>query len=141
MKGVDDAMNIILFGPPGVGKSTLIGILKSNNVRAIDLEDVYPSKIRFQLPNMVDHVVLGGADLDPKRSYHNAKKVVLSLPQDAYDARRSARDARVKGKANQRRHLIDDWMTGVQYDLVLDASGSPNATASALVKYLKEVDK
>jgi hypothetical protein len=134
-------MNFILFGPPGVGKSTLIGVLKSKHIRAIDLEDVYPSRIRFQLPNMLDHVVFGGADLNPARSYHNTKKILLFLPQTDYDARRDKRDANQKGKASQKHHLVEDWKRGAQYDLELDVSGSPTTAANSIIKYLREVDK
>jgi guanylate kinase len=128
-------MNIILFGPPGVGKSTLIGALKSHGLRAIDLEDVYPSKIRFQLPSMVDGVVLGGADLNPKRKYSNAKKVFLSMPQEAYEKRRKVRDAKVPGKENQMAHQVSDWLKGTHYDEVIDVSSD----IKSVVSKLKEV--
>jgi hypothetical protein len=109
MKGVD-VMNIILFGPPGIGKSTIIGYLKTQGVRAIDLEDVYPSKIRFQLPNMLDGVVFGGADLDPLRHYPNCRKVILVRDsQEEYDAIRKVRDLEQPGKASQKHHRMEDW--------------------------------
>lgn len=134
-------MNIILFGPPGVGKSTLIGILKTQGKRAIDLEDFYPNKIRFQLPNMVDGTFIGAADLNPKRSYRNSKKILLFMPQAEYDERRKQRDAKIAGKGSQAHHLIDDWMKGVTYDRVIDVSGTPDRTASLLISYLREVEK
>lgn len=132
-------MNIILFGPPGVGKSTLIGILKTQSQRAIDLEDFYPNRIRFAIPNYVDNTFIGAADLDPKRSYRNAKKILLFLPQDAYDARRAQRDSKVAGKGAQAHHLVADWLKGVDYDRVIDASGTSTRTAQLLLSYLREV--
>jgi len=134
-------MNYILFGPPGVGKSTLIGILKTQGMRAIDLEDLYPNKIRFQLPNLTDDTFLGAADLNPSRSYRNAKKILLFLEQSDYDARRKERDANAPGKAQQAQHTIDDWRKGANYDFVLDVSGTPAAAASSLLKYRREVEK
>lgn len=130
-------MNIILFGPPGVGKSTLIGTLKTLGERAIDLEDVYPSRVRFTLPNNVDNVFLGGADLDPKRKYHNAKTVLLYLPQEKYSRRRAFRDRRQPGKANQAEHLIDSWLENTEYDWIVDVSPHPKDVAKHLISLMK----
>lgn len=134
-------MNFILFGPPGVGKSTLIGTLKTLKQSAIDLEDFYPNKIRFQIPNYVDNTFIGAADLDPKRSYRNAKKILLFMPQADYDARRAARDSAQPGKGAQAKHNIDDWRKGVSYDKEIDVTGTPDSVASSLIKYLREVGK
>jgi ABC-type multidrug transport system ATPase subunit len=133
-------MNIILFGPPGVGKSTLIGILKTDGYRAIDLEDIYPSKFRFQLPNMVGGVVFGGADLNPQRSYPNTIKMFLSLPQDKYEARRAARDEQIPSKKHQSRHLISDWLNGAKYDFIVDANRSKRATANTIRRVYDEAN-
>jgi energy-coupling factor transporter ATP-binding protein EcfA2 len=129
-------MNIILFGPPGVGKSTLIGTLKTLGKRAIDLEDLYPNRIRFQVPNLVDNVYIGAADLAPSRQYRNALKVLLVMDQDKYDARRSARDKQQPGKAAQSRHLMEDWMTA-KYDYLLRAdAGDPEQVARTLISFV-----
>lgn len=131
-------MNIILFGPPGVGKSTLIGILKSHGQRAIDLEDVYPNKIRFQLPNLLQDAFIGAADLNPARKYHGAIKVLLFADQDVYDARRLARDNMQPGKGNQAHHDISNWMKGAKYDFLLDTTRrNPERTASVLISLMK----
>lgn len=134
-------MNFILFGPPGVGKSTLIGNLKTKGISAIDLEDFWPNKIRFQIPNYVDNTFLGAADLNPRRSYRNAKKILLFLPQADYETRRYQRDKGQPGKASQAPHQIDDWTKGVTYDYVIDVSGTPDTVASSLLKYQREVGK
>lgn len=119
-------MNIILFGPPGIGKSTIIGNLKLKGTRAIDLEDLYPSKVRFQLPNVTaqleETVFLGGADLDPKRKYPKSVKVLLIADQQAYDARRAKRDAGQSGKATQSHHSVDQWKTD-DFDFSIDTTG------------------
>lgn len=113
-------VNIILFGPPGIGKSSIIAKLKERNVSTLDLEDLYPAKIRFQIPNMVDGKVLGGADLQPKRSYHNAVKVVLTLPQSEYEARRKSRDALSPDKGNQPVQQVSAW-EGIPYATYITA--------------------
>lgn len=130
-------MNIILFGPPGIGKSTLIGTLKTLGKRAIDLEDLYPNRIRFQVPNLVDNVYIGAADLAPARSYRNALKVLLTMPQAQYDARRAARDANQPGKAAQDRHLIKNWESA-KYDYLLRVDeGDPMQVARTLISLVE----
>lgn len=130
-------MNIILFGPPGIGKSTLIGHLKTLGQRAIDLEDLYPNRIRFQVPNMTDNVYIGAADLSPARKYSNAIKVLLTADQTVYDKRRSARDAKQPGKAAQKRHLMKDWETA-QYDILLRTDdGTPEQVARTLISLVE----
>jgi predicted ATPase len=130
-------MNIILFGPPGVGKSTLIGVLKTRGQRAIDLEDLYPNQMRFQIPNLTDNTFIGAADLSPKRKYRNAKKVLLYLPQKAYDARRAQRDHAQSGKASQAHHEIDAWLEGTDYDVILDVSPHPNKVVQTLISLME----
>jgi len=133
-------MNIILFGPPGIGKSTLVGHLKTLGKRAIDLEDLYPNRNRFQVPNWVDNVYLGAADLSPKRKYGNALKVLLYAEQQEYDKRRTARDAKEPGKASQQRHLIDSWKDA-QYDFLIDTGGkTPEQVARTLISLVERRD-
>lgn len=135
-------MNFILFGPPGIGKSSILGKLKLKGKRTIDLEDVYPSRIRFSLPNQLavlkDTVFIGGADLDPKRKYPNAVKVLLIADQETYDKRRSTRDAGQPGKAKQQHHSVDVWKTD-DFDSSIDTSThSLDDTVQALLSLEKK---
>lgn len=133
-------MNIILFGPPGVGKSTLIGNLKILGKNAIDLEDLYPNRMRFQVPNLVDNTFIGAADLSPARKYRNCLKVLLTLSQEAYDARRAQRDKAQPGKASQAHHNISDWEKA-QYDILLSTEGlTPIEVARTLVSQVERRD-
>jgi hypothetical protein len=137
LKGGFDAMNIILFGPPGVGKSTLIGHLKILNQNAIDLEDLYPNRVRFQIPNLVDNTYIGAADLAPSRKYRNALKVLLTMSQEAYDARRAQRDKQMPGKASQSHHLMSDWAKA-DYDILLSVEGkTPIQVARTLISQVE----
>lgn len=127
-------MNIILFGPPGIGKSTLIGALKTAGHRAIDLEDIYPSGIRFQIPNQIDNVFLGAADLNPRRNYPHAIKVLLYMDQDSYEKRRNTRDSKQPSKAKQTGQMVDDWLKGVRYHKVLRVDRPIHAVLTDLIK-------
>lgn len=134
--------NVILFGPPGVGKSTLIGILKTRGSSAIDLEDLYPNRVRYQIPNLVKGAFIGAADLNPRRRYPSSVKVLLYSDQKHYDARRARRDAEVKGKSSQAHHQMEDWNTPNTYDYVIDTTHlGPQATANVLASIFAEVNK
>lgn len=137
-------MNIILFGPPGIGKSTMIGILKMAKHHAIDLEDVFPSKIRFQLPNQINNAFIGAADLNPRRAYPNSIKVLLYMDQTNYEQRRAHRDAEQPEKSKQTGQMVDDWLKGTHYQLVLDVTDSNYAlkelTKLANLYFKKEGD-
>jgi broad-specificity NMP kinase len=131
-------MNIILFGPPGIGKSTLIGVLKTLGQRAIDLEDLYPNRSRFQVNNWVEETYIGAADLSPQHKYSNAIKVLLYADQDAYDKRRAQRDRQFPGKGNQMHHNIDDW-TQAQYDYIVNTTNMDTEhVAQVLISLMNE---
>jgi hypothetical protein len=112
--------NVILFGPPGIGKSTLIGDAKASGLKAVDLEDI-DGRQRYQMPSHQRDTVLGAADLDPSRVYPGDVKVLLWMPQAQYEVRRDLRDARQPGKKTQKPHLTRAWLTYGVYDYVLDA--------------------
>lgn len=134
-------VNLILFGPPGIGKSTIIGILKTKGIGAIDLEDVYPNRVRFQIPNMIEGKVIGAADLNPRRGYIKSLKVLLTARQDEYDKRRGIRDAQVEGKSNQAQHNVEDWQRDTSYDYVIDTTKQDAATtAKRIADIYKEVN-
>lgn len=133
-------MNIILFGPPGVGKSTLIGYLKTRGQSAIDLEDLYPSRLRFQIPNVVKDTFIGGADLNPRRKYRGCLKVLLSADQGIYEQRRARRDQQHPEKASQSKHLMADWTKDPSiYDLILDTNPNGMCRDEKMERLLTEL--
>lgn len=115
--------NVILFGPPGIGKSTIIKELIAKGYPAIDLEEVWPNEYRFELPHKLHHTIIGAADLDPKK-YKDHIKILLYLPQSEYERRRAIRDKAQPGKGSQKPHNIEDWKKGVQYNYILKADSS-----------------
>lgn len=130
--------NFILFGPPGIGKSTLLGHLKTSGIGAIDLEDLYPNRVRFQIPNLVQGIVLGAADLSPRRQYPHSKKILLYADQVTYGIRRGMRDKMQPGKSMQSLHDVADWLKDVEYDYILDTSREqPMDTAARIIQLMK----
>jgi hypothetical protein len=121
-------MNVCLFGPPGIGKSEWIKRLKKQNISSFDFESIwhdqkvvkrYVSMMRLSGTN--PSTVYAMAGLDPKDEY-NCKKVLLDLPQNAYEQRRSARDALIREKANQEAHKVSVWRTLTKWDRILPAT-------------------
>lgn len=135
---LDDNCNVILFGPPGIGKSTMIGALKLAGCKAIDAEDIESSRLRFQLPSVVSNTFIGAADLNPRRQYRNCLKVLLTLKdQKQYDEQRKARDRLHPGKASQRSHTLEEWANLTDYDLVFQLDRKSPSSMTSEVRRLE----
>jgi DNA polymerase III delta prime subunit len=119
--------NLIIFGPPGIGKSTLIRFLKDNGVPAFDLEWLPDLNARMEFIRTHSGFILGGADVNPKEPIKHSFKLLLTMPQHLYDERRAARDQDDISKASQRQHLMSDWTKRCDkhYHFVLDLTGKP----------------
>lgn len=76
--------HIAVYGPPGVGKSTLISYAKNHVESAIDLEDVgatYEDRLRYlQTADLQKLTLFGAADLKPE-DFPAGTKFVLLLPE------------------------------------------------------------
>lgn len=93
-------MNFVYFGPPGVGKSTLVKAL-----HGIDLELV-PTALRKRFARGMivrgNGLVVGAADTQPGMYPASSwVRVLLLPPRSVYDARRAQRDADKPEKASQ----------------------------------------
>jgi adenylate kinase family enzyme len=115
-------MRIALFGPPGIGKSTLINFLAGLGFNAFDLERIQ-SNYRRSAIAILDNFYIAAADVPPADdAWTDTIKVLLDMPQEAYDARRAGRDHWHPEKATQSHHNIDDWLDYAKYDIILDVS-------------------
>lgn len=92
---------VALFGPPGIGKSTLVRRLARRRIDAVDLENVSEENRKRYLIYRQPRVI-GAADLSPYEVGVGYLHVRLSLPdQKDLMVRRQARDAMSPGKAKQ----------------------------------------
>jgi hypothetical protein len=103
------ANNFILFGPPGIGKSTIIRHLVKAGVPAFDLEDLPDLQSRYSFIKQHKGFILGGADVFPKEPIGHSFKCLLYGDQIAYDSRRAARDLQQPGKSMQSKHSMMTW--------------------------------
>lgn len=113
-------MKIILYGPPGVGKTTLITQLAEAGYPAFDLEELPSTDAREFALRLADSCFLGGADTQP-RLEPGRINVLLTLPEAAYAQRRAARDAADPSKAEQPAQTVAQWMA-FEWNLTITAN-------------------
>lgn len=116
---VSEMANVIIFGPPGIGKSTTIRRLARylGDERAVDLEESRPRELlgkygwdwMFCDGRMGGFNAIGGADLDPRAKYPGTVKVVLTLAEHDYQERRRLRDMMQPAKGEQPVQNVKDW--------------------------------
>lgn len=93
--------SIVLFGPPGSGKSSTIDWLSRNGWSAFDMEAI-PAEFRQRAASAVNGSVrfIGAANLQPS-DFPNSIHLLLLPGRAEYRLRRAARDAKRPHKADQ----------------------------------------
>jgi len=110
---------VLIFGPPGIGKSTICLEVAKKGLPSVDLENINQEN-RKETFDSISYGIIGAADLHPKENYENTIKVLLVLEQEEYEERRKNRDLIYHNKAKQSPHKISDWLT-CQYDYIIKA--------------------
>ena len=103
--------HVLLVGPPGAGKSTLIEIARGRGIRAEDLEQYEHephgyekrlAKARVLAQEIEEGFMLVGmADIDPIEFPESSLKIMLLPSRAVYEQRLQARDALHPHKSGQ----------------------------------------
>lgn len=95
-----------IFGPPGVGKSTLVKLALKKGIKARDFESL-PEDKRLELAyeifkNEINGIVLyNAANLQPEDLPADIEAILLLPPEKVYIERLHQRDKLQPGKSNQ----------------------------------------
>ena len=132
-----------LFGPPGIGKSTIIQRLVERQYNALDLEDIWGMgvakneefvQILGKLVTNDTHLFLGAAGLRVEILVENGfSPVLLYMEEKKWDGRRRRRDKERPEKADQIAPSPDDFLKGYDGWLVLPVEGSVDAVVDKLI--------
>jgi hypothetical protein len=130
------ALPFVLFGPPAIGKSTLIDALSIAGYATFDAEalprDVSRNASTASHLCTEGHEFIGANGIPPS-DWRGGFLVLLALPRVAYDERRRERDAAVPKKARQV-DVYDGFMRDTTvFDATVDASGSVDDVVRRLV--------
>lgn len=139
---------IVLFGPPGCGKSTLVQEAADLGFKTRDLESTTTEINDGRETRFVTHIpsdarsldIIGAAAAQPGQfSPRDFVRVLILPPRSVYDARRQARDAARPGKAGQ----SDVWQAFANgasaFDFVFPNDGLPGQELIRLLEMTRQL--
>jgi adenylate kinase family enzyme len=124
---------IALFGPPGVGKSTLVKLAQNNGIKSYDLEEEVDdlenrkSKLNQILQSETSNlIIIGSADLGPKDYPKGVETILLLPPKNIYLRRSRIRDEKHTNKRGQKTEMMYDLSVGWKnhFDRIIDEVGT-----------------
>ncbi len=134
---------IAIFGPPGIGKSTLIKLAIKRGIKAFDFEDFPEEEVLKHAKKIFKKVsggivLYGAAGLQPYDFPQDVELVLVLLPKIVYLERVKKRDTANPAKAGQN-HL--EWYDGYtntknRYHKVISETGSPNEVLDKILEDL-----
>ncbi|SRR5258708_39249681 len=139
-------MNIAIFGPPGVGKSTIIDIACQKGMRAFDLEK--EGKTYTERKNAAQKlfksyqklsVLFNAADLRINDFPQDTILVLLLPPKETYDSRWHIRDSMYPDKLGQHEDKVYEYFRRNQsnFHLVLSDVINPHSIIEKIQQYIQ----
>lgn len=131
---------IALFGPPGIGKSTIIRKLRNRMIKAFDFETVGSTKqeridaFSNSVSSNIIFNVIGAADLDPDLVSKHYACYLLTLAEKDYESRRKKRDLEKPFKKEQPEHSIHEWIKLYNWKGLIEADDNVIDTIIQLIK-------
>ena len=135
---------IILYGPPGVGKSSIIKLAQQRGIESIDIEKLGHSyeerktemlKVFKQLSSGL--VICGAADMKQADFPVNTRSVLLLPDNETYERRLEHRNDEYPHKDGQEAlmHYHHIKQKKDQYDLVLEGEASAEHTLDLILNH------
>lgn len=134
---------IAIFGPPGVGKSTLIKLAIKRGIKTFDFEDFSEEEVLKRAKEIFKKVsggivLYGAAGLQPYDFPQDVELVLVLPPKTVYLERVKERDTVNPAKAGQN-HL--EWYNGYTrtkdcYHKVISETGSSNEVLDKILEDL-----
>lgn len=136
---------LVLFGPPGVGKSTLINLALTQGIDACDFElmgnnyeeRLHAMKTEFSTTASIKQLY-GAADLKLSDIPTNIITVLLLPPKEVYVDRLQTRDDSFPKKRGQNGQHVYDVFQQIRedFDIVLSAIESPEETLNCIKDFI-----
>lgn len=139
-------MLVLLYGPPGSGKSTLVRLAQQRGLIAVDLEDVFPGSAGKEIRRKAgmelatkypskQMVIVGTADVWFDAFPPDSLKILLLPPREIYNKRLRQRDKDKPFKAGQGGiEVYEKFKQGVDmFDVVLGDEMSAEGTLDRIL--------
>jgi len=130
---------IAIFGPPGVGKSTLIKLAIKRGIKAFDFEDLPEEEVKEIFKEVsADIVLYGAAGLQPYDFPQDVELVLVLPPKTVYLKRVKERDIANPAKADQN-YL--EWYDGYtrnnnHYHKIISGTGDSDKVLDKILENL-----
>lgn len=143
---------VLLIGPPGAGKSTIIKLAKQRGLDAIDLEDFGHGADGHELRQQAAEkliveakadrsIIVGMADIDPATFPKDSLHIMLLPSRDIYSKRLENRDAlfpHKKGQEGMERRYAEFTEWSKEFACVIHNDSTPEDALEKIQSHTRQ---